>query len=183
VDRTKCVDTVRPGLGHGRTAHSRRQLCPKIDVCLLLSPLPMTAEVTPAARKRKTAWLGGGWYVLSVSVHAETLLLCWRGHCARGLLGPKLYLSPGPAPGPFGPTQPEPEVYIQISYPTWKKARLPFIPARINPHLFKICPDYGVVNIVTYSGSSIHDGSLLHSQFNTQLLITVHSFSRFLTHV
>jgi hypothetical protein len=36
-------------------------------------------------------------------------------------------------------------------------------------------------SIVTYSGSSIHDGSLLHSKFNTHLLITVHNSSRILT--
>jgi hypothetical protein len=36
-------------------------------------------------------------------------------------------------------------------------------------------------NIVTYSGS-IHDGTLLLSQFNAQLLITVHNSSTILTH-
>jgi hypothetical protein len=38
-------------------------------------------------------------------------------------------------------------------------------------------------NIVTNSQVLFHDGSLLHSQLNTQPLITVHNSSRILTHV
>jgi hypothetical protein len=38
-------------------------------------------------------------------------------------------------------------------------------------------------DIVTDSQVLFHDGTLLHSQFNTQLLITVHNSSRNLTHV
>jgi hypothetical protein len=34
-----------------------------------------------------------------------------------------------------------------------------------------------------FAGFYIHDGSLLHSEFNIQLLITVHSFSIVLTQV
>jgi hypothetical protein len=34
-----------------------------------------------------------------------------------------------------------------------------------------------------FAGFSFHDGTLLHSQFNTQLLITVHNSSSLLTHV
>jgi hypothetical protein len=41
----------------------------------------------------------------------------------------------------------------------------------------------GDVNIVISSQVLFHNGSLLHSQFNTQLLITVHNSSRNLTHV
>jgi hypothetical protein len=37
--------------------------------------------------------------------------------------------------------------------------------------------------IVISSQVLFHNGSLLHSQFNTQLLITVHNSSRNLTHV
>jgi hypothetical protein len=40
-----------------------------------------------------------------------------------------------------------------------------------------------IQDIVTYSGFSIDDGTLLHSKFNTQLLITVSNFSRIRTHV
>jgi hypothetical protein len=40
-----------------------------------------------------------------------------------------------------------------------------------------------IVYIVISSQVLFHDGSLLHSQFNTQLLITVHNSSRILTHV
>jgi hypothetical protein len=38
-------------------------------------------------------------------------------------------------------------------------------------------------NIVISSQVLFHDGSLLHSMFNTQLLITVHNSSIVLTHV
>jgi hypothetical protein len=38
-------------------------------------------------------------------------------------------------------------------------------------------------DIVTYSWVLFHNGSLLHSKFNTQLLITVHNSSRILTQV
>jgi hypothetical protein len=37
------------------------------------------------------------------------------------------------------------------------------------------------VHIVMSSQGSIHNGSLLHSEFNIQLLITVHNSSRILT--
>jgi hypothetical protein len=37
--------------------------------------------------------------------------------------------------------------------------------------------------IVTNSLVLFHNGSLLHSKFNTQLLITVHNSPRILTHV
>jgi hypothetical protein len=39
------------------------------------------------------------------------------------------------------------------------------------------------LDIVKNSQVLFHDGSLLHSKFNTQLLITVHNSSRILTHV
>jgi hypothetical protein len=43
--------------------------------------------------------------------------------------------------------------------------------------------DYDNVNSVISSQVLFHDGTLLHSQFNTQLLITVHNSSRIRTHV
>jgi hypothetical protein len=50
-------------------------------------------------------------------------------------------------------------------------------------HLF-MCPFIeAVVCIVTNLLVLFHNGSLLHSEFNTQLLIVVHNSSRILTHV
>jgi hypothetical protein len=46
----------------------------------------------------------------------------------------------------------------------------------------KISP-CAIVDIVTNSQVLFHNGSLLHSKFNTQLLITVHNSSRILTHI
>jgi hypothetical protein len=40
-----------------------------------------------------------------------------------------------------------------------------------------------ILHIVTNSQVLFHNGSLLHSKFNTQLLITVHNSSRILTQV
>jgi hypothetical protein len=42
---------------------------------------------------------------------------------------------------------------------------------------------FGTENTVISSQVLFHDGSLLHSQFNTQLLITVHNSSRIIPHV
>jgi hypothetical protein len=39
-----------------------------------------------------------------------------------------------------------------------------------------------IIKSVTYSGFSIHDGTLLHSKLNTQPLITISSSSTILTH-
>jgi hypothetical protein len=45
--------------------------------------------------------------------------------------------------------------------------------------LFEVRSEF--VNIVISSRVLFHDGSLLHSRLNTQLLITVHNTSRILT--
>jgi hypothetical protein len=59
-------------------------------------------------------------------------------------------------------------------------------------HILKILDAYVTVilkwdvkgnNIVTNSQVIFHNGSLLHSMFNTQLLTTVHNSSRILTQV
>jgi hypothetical protein len=64
--------------------------------------------------------------------------------------GQKFRILPGPARRPFVPTQPEPEVYLQICYPYPTQARLSFIPARMKPDLFTICPDYRIINAYSF---------------------------------
>jgi hypothetical protein len=72
--------------------------------------------------------------------------------------------------------------WLLIPLTTIPKSEKFRFPKRVWSQGFRI-RDCVPVHIVISSQVLFHDGSLLHSQFNTQLLITVHNSSRFLTHV
>jgi hypothetical protein len=59
MERRKTIHTGRSGHGQHNLGHSEGILCPMPRVTQLLSPFPMTAEVTAATLKPKTARLGG----------------------------------------------------------------------------------------------------------------------------
>jgi hypothetical protein len=74
----------------------------------------------------------------------------WSVFC----MGRNFRVLPRPARGPFGSTEPEPDVYLLICYPSPTEARPPFIPARIKSDVFTVFPDYPVIN--TYFSQCIN---------------------------
>jgi hypothetical protein len=76
--------------------------------------------------------------MFSILHSVKALTFAWLEVCT----GQNFRIEPGPAREAFSPS---PQfIFKCYQYPT--QARLPFIPARMKPHLFTICPDYHIIN-------------------------------------